>query len=235
MNLPDFLATLRSRIALVEDGVAAACQRAGRSRSDVTIVAVTKTLSLEATRHVPETGLTHLGENRPQDFWKKAAAAPDATWHFIGHLQRNKIDKTIPLASLLHSIDSVRLLQAVDEEAGKQKRLVPVLLEVNASGETTKQGFAPNALLDLVAQLNALEHVRVRGLMTMAAPLPNPEECRPTFATLRKLRDDLRERLAPEHGFGELSMGMSNDFSFAIEEGATLVRLGSIFFEGLDL
>jgi pyridoxal phosphate enzyme (YggS family) len=235
MNLPEFVVTLLNRIGLVEERVVSACRRAGRPRSDVTVVAVTKSLSLEAVRHVPETGLTILGENRPQELWKRAAAVPEATWHFIGHLQRNKIDKTLPAAALLHSVDSVRLLNAIDEEAGKQKREAAVLLEINASREATKHGFAPDAVLDLVPHVNSLEHVRVRGLMTMAAPLPNPEECRPTFATLRALRDQLRPRLAPEHAFGELSMGMSGDFAIAIEEGATLIRLGSIYFEGLDL
>src|SRR6185369_6862447 len=149
MNVPEFIVTLQNRIALVEDLVIAACRRADRLRSDVTIVAVTKTLSLEETRLVPDAGLSLLGENRPQDLWKKAAAMPEATWHFIGHLQRNKIDKTLAVASLLHSVDSVRLLEAVDIEAGRQKRIVPVLLEVNASGEGAKQGFAPGAVLDL--------------------------------------------------------------------------------------
>jgi len=235
MNVPEFIVTLQNRIALVEDLVIAACGRAGRVRSDVTIVAVTKTLSLEETRLVPEAGLILLGENRPQDLWKKAAAMPEATWHFIGHLQRNKIDKTLPVASLLHSVDSIRLLKALDEEAGKLQRPAPVLLEVNASGEETKQGFAPAGVLDLASQLNSFRNVQIRGLMTMAAPLSNPEECRPTFATLRKLRDQLRERLAPAHCCGELSMGMSSDFAIAIEEGATLIRLGTIYFQGLKL
>jgi pyridoxal phosphate enzyme (YggS family) len=235
VNLPEFIVTLQNRIALVEDRVVAACKRAGRSRSDVTVVAVTKTLSADAVRHVPETGLVHLAENRPQEFWKRAAAMPEATWHFVGHLQRNKIDKTLPLATLLHSVDSVRLLQAIDADAAKQKRVADVLLEVNASGEATKQGFAPDAVVDLVPQVNAFEHVRVRGLMTMAAPLPDPDACRTTFAALRTLRKHLRPLVAAHHDFRELSMGMSNDFSVAIEEGATLIRLGSIYFDGLDL
>src|SRR3954453_18408725 len=154
MNVPEFIVTLQNRIALVEDLVVAACRRAGRVRTDVTIVAVTKTLSLDETRLVPETGLIPLGENRPQDLWKKAAAMPEASWHFIGHLQRNKIDKTLPATSLLHSVDSLRLLKALDDEAGKLQRIVSVLLEVNASGEKTKQGFAPAGVLDLAAQLN---------------------------------------------------------------------------------
>lgn len=235
MNIPEFIVTLQNRVALVEDLVAAACRRAGRQRSEVTIVAVTKTLSLEETRLVLDAGLVHLGENRPQELWRKAPAIPEATWHFIGHLQRNKIDKTLPAASLLHSIDSIRLLRALDEEAGKQKRIVPLLLEVNASGESAKQGFAPEALLELAPELTAVKNVQVRGLMTMAAPLANSEECRPTFATLRELRNRLRERIAPDHPCDHLSMGMSNDFAVAIEEGATLIRLGTIYFQGLKL
>ena len=235
MNEPEFLATLGNRIEHVEFRVAAACARAGRARSEVAIIAVTKTLSAGATRLVPQCGLTHLGESRPQDLWKKAADLAGVTWHFMGHLQRNKIDKTLPLVSLFHSVDSVRLLTALDAEAGRLGRAVPVLLEVNASGETTKQGFAPSEVLNLAPMLDGLLHLRVDGLMTMAAPSANPDDCRPTFATLRSLRDQLQKAIDPKHPCRELSMGMTNDFEIAIEEGATLIRLGSIYFEGIEL
>lgn len=235
MNEAEFVATLLNRMEQVERRVAAACLRCGRARGDVAIVAVTKTLSIEATRLVFECGLTRLGENRPQDLWKKAAAIAGVEWHFMGHLQRNKIDKTLPLTTLVHSVDSVRLLQALDAEAGKLGRSVSALLEVNASGEASKQGFDPSAVDELPALLNALTHLRVDGLMTMAAPLPNPDDCRATFATLRMLRDQLQNFIAPKHPCTELSMGMTNDFEIAIEEGATLLRLGSIYFDGIEM
>ncbi len=138
----------------------------------------------------------------------------------IGHLQRNKIELVLPIAIRIHAVDSLRLLDALE----KQGVSVSILLEVNASGEATKYGFAPAEVPALEGTIAKLEHVRVDGLMTMAAPADDPEECRPTFRTLRELRDRL--------GLRELSMGMTNDFEIAIEEGATIVRLGSVYFEG---
>jgi pyridoxal phosphate enzyme (YggS family) len=236
VDTADFKAVVAARIAQVEQRVSEACRRAGRARSEVTVVCVTKQLSPEATVLLPDLGIIHFGENRPQELWKKAAllAGRSIVWHLIGHLQRNKIERTLPLVELIHSVDSLRLLEAIDQEAGRRDLTAPVLLEVNASGEASKHGFQPGDMTDLAAPLERLKNVEVRGLMTMAAPLANPEECRPTFATLRELRDSLKERLAPLHPCDELSMGMTNDFEVAIGEGATFVRLGSIFFEGFE-
>ena len=141
--------------------------------------------------------------------------------------------RTLPLVELLHSVDSLRLLQAVEEEATRQGRPAAVLLEVNASREPQKGGFAPEELPGLVPHLAGLRSVRVQGLMTMAAYDPDPERCRPAFQVLRALRDDLQQRVGERHRLAELSMGMSNDFEVAIEEGATLVRIGTALFEGL--
>lgn len=224
---------LKVRVAAVEARIAAACARAGRARSDVTLVAVTKTVDVAVAAAVVELGVRDLGENRPQELWRKAAALPAGVfWHLIGHWQRNKVERTLPLAHLVHSVDSLRLLEAVEREAERQDRTVPVLLEVNTSGEASKQGFAPAAVLSLAAPLAALRRVQVRGLMTMA-PLQTPEACRPMFGNLRRLRDRLRAELREPHRVDLLSMGMSNDFEVAIEEGATHVRLGSVLFEGI--
>jgi pyridoxal phosphate enzyme (YggS family) len=175
-----------------------------------------------------------LGESRPQELWHKAAVLPAAVrWHLVGHLQRNKIERTLPLIHLLHSADSLRLLTALDEAAAGRSQPLPVLLEVNASRELAKHGFAPEELPALLPQLATLQHVAIRGLMTMAAFEDDPERCRPTFAMVRELRDRLRGDLGPPHWLDELSMGMTNDFEVAIEEGATLVRIGSALFEGL--
>jgi pyridoxal phosphate enzyme (YggS family) len=222
---------LQERLAQVEARLEAACRRAGRARSDVTLVAVTKKVAAEAAEVLTTLGIRDLGENRPQELWRKAeqVKAP-VQWHLIGHLQRNKVERTLPLVQLIHSVDSVRLLTALEEEGLKQGRQVLALLEVNASGEASKHGFAPAELREVVPVVRALRQVQVRGLMTMA-PLVEPEECRPTFAALRGLRDELREALP---GMELLSMGMSNDFEVAIEEGATHVRLGSVFFEELS-
>ncbi|HEX3314596.1 MAG TPA: YggS family pyridoxal phosphate-dependent enzyme [Gemmataceae bacterium] len=226
MQEAEFDCLVRQRIAAVDERIAAACGRAGRARSEVTVVAVTKTISAELARRVPGLGLSDLGENRPQELVRKAALLTDipVIWHMIGHLQRNKIDLVLPIATRIHAVDSLRLLDALEAAAAKSGVSVSVLLEVNASGEATKHGFAPAEVPALDMAIAALRHVRVDGLMTMAAPADDPEACRPTFRTLRKLRDRL--------GLRELSMGMTNDFEIAIEEGTTMVRLGSVYFEG---
>jgi pyridoxal phosphate enzyme (YggS family) len=222
---------IRHRLQLVNDRMDAVCRRAGRLRSDVTVVAVTKKVSIGAAQEMIDAGAHDLGENRPQELWRKAAELPgDVRWHLIGHLQSNKIEKTLPLVTMIHSVDSVRLLKAIETEAARQARTVDVLLECNASGEITKQGFKLADLAGLVSIIGQLQHVQVAGLMTMAAFDENPENCRPTFAALRQARDALRQHLAPPHRMVELSMGMSNDFEVAIEEGATIVRLGTILF-----
>lgn len=223
-------AELRSRIDAVEGRLRAACGRAGRERSEVTLVAVTKTTTAEIASLLPGLGVLDLGENRPQELWRKAAALPTTVrWHLIGHLQRNKVERTVPLVHLIHSADSLRLLQALEGQAAN----VPVLLEVNASREASKHGFAPEELPGLVDQLAALRHVQIRGLMTMAAFEEDPERCRPTFALLRGLRDRLQTALGDAHRLEHLSMGMTNDYEVAVEEGATLVRIGTALFDGL--
>jgi pyridoxal phosphate enzyme (YggS family) len=225
---------LRDNLAAVEERLAAACRHAGRARSEVTLVAVTKSVGAEMAGLLPGLGIQDLGESRPQELSRKAALLPtDVRWHLIGHLQRNKIERTLPLVCFIHSVDSVRLLEALEKEAGKLGKSIPVLLEVNVSGETSKQGFEPAHLPSLPPVIQALRYVQVKGLMTMAA-LQTPEACRPTFVQLRALRDRLRAELDAPHVLEHLSMGMSNDFEVAVEEGATFVRLGSVLFEGLS-
>lgn len=228
---------LKEGLQAVEDRLQSACRRAGRLRRDVTLVAVTKTVSPAVAALLPGLGVLDLGESRPQELWRKSAALagqPAIRWHLVGHLQRNKIERTLPRVHLIHSVDSERLLAALEAEAARLGRTVPVLLEVNASGEPAKHGFRPEALAGLLPEVIArLRHVQVRGLMTMAALEADPQRCRPTFALLRQLRDQLGTRLPPPHRLAELSMGMSNDFEVAVEEGATLVRIGSALFERL--
>ena len=225
---------LRERLHAVEQRIAAACDRAHRSRDDVTLVAVTKTVDADVANLIVELGVRHLGENRPQELWRKAELLPSETrWHLIGHFQRNKIERTLPLVHLTHSVDSVRLLEALEKEAARQQRTAPILLECNVSGEASKQGFRPDDALALLQVLLKCAHVHAMGLMTMA-PLLDAEECRPTFRRLRELRDRLRSELGAPHEMHHLSMGMSNDFEIAIEEGATFIRLGSVLFEGLS-
>ena len=231
MSNLDTRSLLAERLSAVEARIAAACARAGRNRTEVTLVAVTKTVSAEVAALLPELGVLDLGESRPQELWKKAATIPAARWHLIGHLQRNKIDKTVPLAHLIHSADSERVLDALHEFGTKRGVPVPVLLEVNCSREENKGGFAPEELPTVGATLAGRTGLRVEGLMTMAAHFDDPTRCRPTFTELRLLRDALRVQTGLP--LPHLSMGMSNDFEVAIEEGATLIRLGSVLFEGV--
>jgi pyridoxal phosphate enzyme (YggS family) len=225
---------LKQRIESVEARIEAACRRANRLRSQVSLVAVTKSAPDAFLPLLGELGLRCLGENRPQELWRKAALIADKVdWHLIGHLQRNKVDKTLPLVSLVHAVDSIRLLQAIEAAGVSAARSTDLLIEVNTSGEASKQGFTGGEVSTLVESLQGMEHVRVLGLMTMAAPTDDPEKCRPAFVLLRNLRDQLKQRLPDRHPCTELSMGMSGDFEVAIEEGATLVRIGSALFEGL--
>jgi pyridoxal phosphate enzyme (YggS family) len=227
---------LSARIEAVEARIRAACARARRKREEVQLLTVTKTIPDQILPLLPGLNLKVLGENRPQELWRKSALLGDQVkvhWHLIGHLQRNKVERTLPLVELIHSVDSLRLLQALESAAAQRKQQVRILLEVNTSGEQTKQGFAPEEVLGLVLQLKECHFVCVAGLMTMAPLEADPQDCRPCFALLRRLRDQLSPSLQGQHNLTHLSMGMSNDFEVGIEEGATIVRIGSALFEGL--
>jgi pyridoxal phosphate enzyme (YggS family) len=226
---------LRDRLAEVEERIATACRRAGRKRSEVTLVAVTKTVAADIAALLPQLGVWDLGESRPQELWKKEKTfIPAVRWHLVGHLQRNKIERTLPLVHMIHSVDSLRLLLFLENEAMTQQRRVPVLLEVNASREPQKNGFAPEELTGLPAKVAAMQFVQIQGLMTMAALNLDLETSRKTFAELRDLRDRLKNQFPSPHHLEHLSMGMSGDFEVAIEEGATMIRLGTVLFEGMS-
>ncbi len=229
MNVDHQREVLRRNLRAVEERLRAACTRAGRKREEITLVAVTKAVSAETAALWPGLGVLDLGEGRPQELWHKAALLPAVRWHMVGHLQRNKVERTLPLTALCHSVDSARLAQAVDAEAMKAGRVAEVFLEVNVSREASKHGFAPEEMACLGDSINALKNVHISGLMTMA---PEGVDARPTFAGLRELRD----RLLREWGrpLPHLSMGMSDDFETAVEEGATHVRVGSVLHEGID-
>lgn len=227
---------LAENLAEVRGRVAAAAQRSGRGESDITLVAVTKYVSSDVAAALVGLGCLDLGESRPQELWSKAATLADAPvrWHLIGHLQRNKLRRTLPLVHLMHSADSRRLLAAVDEEAAIAGLTARVLIDVNISGDITKTGVAPSELPALLAQANTWKHVELCGLMAMASLEGDESESRRDFARLRTLRDELVANSAGLR-LNELSMGMSGDFEVAIEEGATIVRVGSALFAGLDV
>ena len=215
--------------------IAEAAIQSGRRGDQVALVAVTKYVGQPEVRALVEAGCDVLGESRPQQLWEKAAALPelDAEWHMIGHLQRNKVRRTLPLVKMVQSADSLRLVEAIDREAAAMETKMPILLEVNVSGEPAKHGFQPEAVEPLLDRLAGCRHVEVRGLMCMAGFEGGPDAARRDFAGLRQLRDRLRGRCPDGITLDELSMGMSGDFEAAIEEGATIVRVGSLLFEGV--
>ena len=220
---------IAANLGTIRDQIASAARRSGRDASDVRLVAVSKTHPAGAVAAAVAAGQRVFGESRVQEARDKIPACPPGLdWHFIGHLQKNKVRQALPLFSFFHSIDSAALAQAMDRIAGELGKPVEGLLEVNVSGEETKHGFTPDNLREEFGALAKLPHLRIRGLMTMAPYSDNPEEARPVFRALRELRDELQS--AHAHRLPELSMGMSGDFEPAIEEGATLVRVGSSIF-----
>ena len=215
--------------------VHAACLRAGRRTSSVTIVAVTKYAQFEWVKCLAELDVREFGESRPQQLVARASQLDrPAHWHLIGPLQRNKVRQLLPHVSLIHSVESVRLLQQIDRIAGEEQLRPRLLLEVNLIADPEKHGFSEAALIESWPEILKCGNVQISGLMTMAAFSENPEDARPTFQRLRTLRDWLQSISPPGTALPDLSMGMSGDFGVAIEEGATLIRIGSALWEGLD-
>jgi pyridoxal phosphate enzyme (YggS family) len=219
--------TLQENIQNVRHQIREACERSGRKADEVTLIAVTKYVSLETTRAVLDAGLDHIGENRWQDAQAKWEALHErGTWHFIGHLQSNKVKDVLGRFHWIHSLDRLSLAKEIEKRAEKEGLRVPCLIQLNVSGEKSKHGLDPSGFFVFLEKVMDMTHIEPRGLMTMAPHVDDPEEARGVFRRLRELRDEARVRydLSLEH----LSMGMSNDFQVAIEEGATMIRLGSI-------
>jgi pyridoxal phosphate enzyme (YggS family) len=226
--------TLRRNLRAVRDRIARALEASRRPPDDVTLVVVTKAASVEAMRALPDLGVQDVGENRVRQAAVRYEALGDRfRWHFIGHLQRNKVGAALRFAHLIHSVDSHRLLDAIDRRADERDGPVDVLLEVNVSGEEAKHGLPPDEAAGALRHAAGLPGVRVRGLMTMAPLAEDEEDARPVFAGLRRLRDDLDRLGVGEEPLRHLSMGMTQDYRVAVEEGATLVRIGSAIFSGL--
>lgn len=224
---------IRENLDAVHARIASACTRCGRDPSTVTLVAVTKYASEAAVRGLYELGHRDFGESRPQQLAGRAGRYPtDVRWHLIGHLQRNKASLVAPLTYRIHSVDSLRLLQKLDEVAAAEGQRYSVLLEVNISGEASKDGYSAGAVMMEWGEITAASHLDVVGLMTMAPLDADAEKTRAVFRGLRRLREELA-RLGP-WPLPELSMGMSGDFEIAIEEGATMIRIGSTLFAGCE-
>ncbi|GAA6492243.1 MAG TPA: YggS family pyridoxal phosphate-dependent enzyme [Candidatus Bariatricus faecipullorum] len=215
----------------VEERIQAACLRSGRKREDVTLIAVSKTKPVELLREAYDSGIRYFGENKVQELCAKYEEMPsDIHWQMIGHLQRNKVRQVVGKAELIHSVDSLRLAEAIDKEAGKQGITARILLEVNMAKEDTKFGLMPEEVLDFTKEIVRFQNIRVEGLMTIAPFVADPEENRIHFANLRKLSVDIRKEKVNNVNMSILSMGMTNDYEIAIEEGATMVRVGTGIF-----
>ncbi len=227
---------IRENLSRVRERIAAAVARSGREAAAVRLVGVTKYVDSTAARLLALAGLTDLGESRPQELWAKAAALAEQTpnWHLIGHLQSNKVRRTLAIRPLIHSADSPKIIEQISRECQAQGLTSELLIEVNVSGDATKHGLAPAEVEPLLPQIASLPNIAVKGLMTMASREGDLDRARREFAALRELRDRLVRVCPPDISLGELSMGMSGDFEAAIEEGATMVRVGSALFEGLS-
>ena len=241
----------RSKIAgnlrRIREEIADACERAGRRPEDVSIVAVTKTVDLDTIKSLLDAGLTDFGESRVQQLEAKSTELGaylkrrrnelpgPVRWHMIGHLQRNKVKALVPWTHMIHSLDSLRLAEEINSQAGKLDRSIPVMVEVNAGGEGSKHGIAVAATTHFVEQICSLPHLEVTGLMAMAPLTDDESVIRETFTRVRELYDEIiGERLAST-SFRMLSLGMSNDFEYGIEAGATHVRVGTALLKGIDL
>lgn len=240
----DRIAEMTHNIAAIRERIVAAARRAGRAPDEITLIAVTKTHTPRLIAAALAAGITDCGENRVQEGEEKIPLLPDTVrWHLIGHLQRNKARRAVALFDMIHSIDSVRLAETINRQVEEQsllgQRRLPVLLQVNVSGEASKEGFtvvggtenraAVAELVDAAQQIAALPYLDVQGLMTIAPYAADPEAARPTFRALKRLRDELVRRV-PQVAWQHLSMGMTGDFEVAIEEGATFVRVGRAIF-----
>lgn len=217
--------TIRRRIA-------GACARAGRTPDDVTLVAVSKTFPASTVRDAVRAGITDVGENYVQELLaKREQLAPEQIrWHFIGHLQSNKVRYIAPWITLIHAVDSLSIAREIDRRAAQAGRVIELLVEINTTGEETKFGIPPDTAVSFLRSLEPFAHVRVAGLMTIGPFLPDPEGSRPMFRTLYHLREELRALGLANATMRHLSMGMTGDFEVAIEEGATLIRIGTAIF-----
>lgn len=224
-------AILTENLKRVEERIQYACQRANRDRSEVTLIAVSKTKPLPMLESIYQAGIREFGENKVQELCEKQEALPsDIHWHMIGHLQRNKVKQTIDKACLIHSVDSIRLAKQIEEEAAKRNKIMPILIEVNAAEEESKFGITIPETEAFVREISVYPHILIKGLMTIAPFVENPEDNRIYFYNLKQLFVDINQKNIDNVCMDILSMGMTNDYEIAIEEGATHIRVGTGIF-----
>ena len=226
---------IKEQLAEVEARIQAACDRAGRKREEVTLIAVSKTKPVEVLQEAYDLGVRVFGENKVQELTAKYETLPgDIHWHMIGHLQTNKVKYIIDKAELIHSVDSLKLAETIEKEAEKRNLIAKILVEVNVAEEESKFGLKTSEVIPFVEKISKFPHINVCGLMTIAPFVENPEKNRPIFADLRKLSVDIRHENIDNSNVSILSMGMTNDYEVAIEEGATMVRVGTGIFGARD-
>ncbi len=227
---------IKNNLNKVYKKIEKAAVKVGRDPNEVTIVAVTKNIDLDGIKPVVKEGLVDLGENRVQEMLlKQPHFNSEVHWHLIGHLQRNKVKSVVGKVKLIHSVDSWRLAEEISGRSEEKGFVSDVLIQVNVSGEKSKYGVSTEEVFDFIETCSGLTGLSVRGLMTMAPMVKNPEQVRPVFRELRDIRDRLRQRI-PGIPLNHLSMGMTNDYQIAVEEGADLLRIGTaIFSTGIDL
>ena len=223
------------QLQTVRNEITEACNRSGRDPKEVTLIAVSKTKPVSMIEEAIEAGQTVFGENKVQELCSKYEVLPkNLSWHLIGHLQRNKVKYIADKAALIHSVDSLRLAQTIDQEGKKHNRVIPILIEVNVAGEDTKFGVSVEEALPLIEKISVLPNIRVKGLMTIAPFVENPEENRSVFRRLKQLSVDIGDKNMNNVYMDILSMGMTNDYQVAVEEGATMVRVGTGIFGERD-
>lgn len=219
----------------VKENIAQACRAVGRNPEEVTLIAVSKTKPVEMLQQAYDAGARCFGENKVQEIMDKYPCLPeDIKWHMIGHLQRNKVKYIVDKAAMIHSVDSLRLAEAIEQEAKKQNVKVPVLIEVNVAGEESKFGLKPEEVLPFLETVSNFEHLQVKGLMTIAPYVENPEENRQIFRQLKKISVDIDQKNINNINMSVLSMGMTGDYQVAVQEGATMVRVGTGIFGDRD-
>lgn len=222
---------IKENLEEVEARITRTCERSGRERSEVTLISVSKTKPVEMLQEAYDAGSRDFGENKPQEIREKYPQLPtDIRWHMIGHLQRNKIKYIIDKVCMIHSVDSIRLAEAIDEEAKKHGIVMPVLIEVNVAEEESKFGVHLDEVESLIRQISELSNIQVQGLMTIAPFTENAEDNRIYFRKLRNLYVDIKDKNIDNVNMCNLSMGMTGDYEVAVEEGATMVRVGTGIF-----
>ncbi|MDY5102362.1 MAG: YggS family pyridoxal phosphate-dependent enzyme [Agathobacter sp.] len=222
---------LKENFQSVEARIQAACDRAGRSRKEVTLIAVSKTKPVEMLQTIYDAGSRDFGENKVQEMCDKIEQLPtDIRWHMIGHLQTNKVKYIVGRVSLIHSVDSLHLAQEIEKQAAKLDVIVPILIEVNIAEEESKFGIHKEETISLVREVATLPHIRIQGLMTIAPYVENPEDNRAYFSGIKQLSVDIARENIDNVSMDCLSMGMTGDYEVAIEEGATMVRVGTGIF-----